>query len=140
MQIFLKAAVALGAVTLAAGAYAQPAPKPWNPAPSITASLDIGGSGNFTGVIDNQRLCYMINAAGIANPTGAVIQSGRKTNNGTVVLTLKPPVGGASADCIPISNDLAGKLVKNAGDYYFNIQSATYPAGAAGAWLVGMNG
>jgi hypothetical protein len=128
------------AAAVAAGAAAQPAPAPWNPAPSITASLNIGGSGGFTGVIENQRLCYMINAAGIPDPTGAVIQSGRKSNNGQVVLTLKPPVGGASGDCVPISDDLARKLVRNADDYWFTIQSATYPDGAAGAWLQGMNG
>jgi hypothetical protein len=134
------AALALGAVTLAATALAQPAPPASNPAPSITASLDVGGSGNFTGVIDNKRLCYMINAAGIQNPTGAVIQSGRKSNAGTVVMTLKAPVGGASADCVPISDELAGKLVKDADKYWFAIQSAQYPDGAAGAWLQGMNG
>ena len=140
MHKVLTAAAALGAAAIAGAAWAQPAPPAWHPAPSITASLDIGGSGNFTGVIDNGRLCYMINAAGIANPTGAVIQSGRKNNAGAVVLSLKPPVGGASADCVPIAADLAGKLVRNAGDYWFTIQSAQYPDGAAGAWLQGMNG
>jgi hypothetical protein len=134
------AAFTLAAATLAGTALAQPAPPAWNPAPSITASLDVGGSGNFTGVIDNGRLCYMINAAGIQNPTGAVIQSGRKNNAGTVVLSLKAPVGGASADCVPISGELAGKLVKDADKYWFTIQSAQYPDGAAGAWLQGMNG
>ena len=137
-----KAAAALGALALAgalaAPAAAQPKPQPWNPSPSITASLDIGGSGNFTGVMDNGKLCYMINAAGIANPTGAVIQSGKK--DGAVVLRLKPPVGGASGDCVPIADDLARKLVKDAGHYYFAIQSAQYPQGAAGAWLMGPNG
>jgi len=137
--IFKAAPIALAAL-LAGAAAAQPAPPAWNPAPSITASLDVGGSGNFTGVIDHGRLCYMINAAGIANPTGAVIQSGRKSNNGAVVLNLKAPVGGTSGDCVPIADDLARKLVKNAGDYWFTIQSAQYPQGAAGAWLMGMNG
>jgi len=140
MHKTLKALAPLALAAMAGTAAAQPAPPAWNPAPSIAASLDVGGSGGFTGVIENQRLCYMINAAGIANPTGAVIQSGRKSNNGAVVLTLKPPVGGASGDCVPIADDLARKLVKNADDYWFTIQSADYPQGAAGAWLMGMNG
>jgi hypothetical protein len=140
MHTILKAAPVAVAFALAASAAAQPAPAAWTPAPSITASLDIGGSGNFTGVIENGRLCYMINAAGIANPTGAVIQSGRKNNAGTVVLQLKPPVGGASGDCVPIAGDLARKLVKDADKYWFTIQSAQYPQGAAGAWLQGANG
>ena len=140
MHSILKAGLALGAAAAAAAAYAQPAPPAWRPAPSITASLDIGGSGNFTGVIDKGQLCYMINAAGIDNPTGAAIRSGKKADAGAVVVNLKPPVGGASADCMPISDDLARKLVRNAGDYWFTIQSAAYPDGAAGAWLVGQNG
>ena len=140
MHAILKATLALGALAAAAAAYAQPAPAPWNPSPSVSASLDIGGSGNFTGVIDKGQLCYMINAAGIDNPTAAVIRSGKKADAGAVVMNLKPPVGGASADCAPIADDLARKLVKNAGDYWFTIQSAQYPQGAAGAWLQGMNG
>lgn len=140
MNSIWKAAGVLSGVALAGAAAAQPAPAPWNPSPSITASLDIGGSGNFSGIMDKGQLCYMINAAGIDNPTAAVIRSGKKSDNGAVVMTLRPPVGGASADCAPIADDLARKLVRNAKDYWFEIDSATYPQGAAGAWLSGQNG
>ena len=144
MNSILKAGLALGGLMslgpLAAAAYAQPAPAPWNPSPSVTASLDIGGSGNFTGVIDKGQLCYMINAAGIDNPTGATIRSGKKADAGAVVINLKPPVGGASADCTPVADDLARKLVKGSNQYWFEVDSAAYPQGAAGAWLVGQNG
>ena len=100
MQIIAKAAlVALGAVAFASAAHAQPKPAPWNPSPSITASLDIGGSGNFSGVLDNGQLCYIINAAGLANPTAAVIRSGKKSDNGAVVMNLRAPVGGSVGDC-----------------------------------------
>ena len=124
---------------LAASAAAQPAPKPWNPSPSITASLDIGGSGNFTGVFENGRLCYMINAAGLANPTAVRIVALKPEKNGEVVLNLKPPVGGASADCVPVAADLAQRLVKNARNFALAIDTAQYP-NAAWAPLVGMNG
>jgi hypothetical protein len=144
MHTVLKATAVATALALsgalAVSAAAQPAPKPWNPAPSITASLDIGGSGNFTGVIENQKLCYMINAAGVANPTGAAIRANGKNGDGPVVLNLKAPVGGASADCVPIAADLAGKLVKNADDYRFTLKSAQYPDGVTWAPLQGLNG
>lgn len=141
MQIIAKAAlVALGAATFAGAAHAQPKPAPWNPSPSITASLDIGGSGNFSGVLDNGQLCYIINAAGLANPTAAVIRSGKKSDNGAVVMNLRAPVGGSVGDCTPVAPDLARKLVKDAHNYWFEIDSAQYPQGAAGAWLMGQNG
>ena len=139
-----KAAAALGALALAgalaAPAAAQPKPQPWNPSPSITASLDIGGSGNFSGVLDNGQLCYIINAAGLANPTAAVIRSGQKSDNRAVVMNLRAPVGGSVGDCTPVAPDLARKLVKDAHNYWFEIDSAQYPQGAAGAWLMGQNG
>ena len=125
---------------LAASAAAQPAPKPWNPSPSITASLDIGGSGNFTGVFDNNQLCYMLNAAGLDNPTAAKIVSTKPDKNGQVVLNLQPPANGASAACAPVDPDLAKRLVKNAPNFALEIDTATYPQGAVRAPLMGANG
>jgi hypothetical protein len=139
MNSILKGTLALCMVTLAGAAFAQPAPPTWQPAPSITASLDIGGSGNFTGVFENGRLCYMLNAAGLANPTAVRIVSLKPEKNGEVLLNLKPPVGGASADCIPVADDLAKRLVKNAENFAVAIDTATYP-NAEWAPLVGMNG
>jgi hypothetical protein len=139
MHSILKVTSVLAAVTLAGAVAAQPAPPTWNPAPSITASLDIGGTGNFTGVFENQRLCYMINAPGLKDPTRARIASLKPEKNGEVVLDLKPPVGGASADCVPVSDELAKRLVKNADNFGLAIDTATYP-NAVWAPLVGMNG
>jgi hypothetical protein len=135
----LKASLALGMLTFAGALAAQPAPPTWQPAPSITASLDIGGSGSFTGVIENKRLCYMLNAAGIANPTAARIVALKPVKNGEVMVQLKPPVGGASGDCVPVSDEVARRLVKNSENFAVAIDSATYP-NAVWAPLVGMNG
>lgn len=143
MHSIFKAAVVAGGVMLAGAlsvpGAAQPAAPTWKPAPSITASLDIGGTGNFTGVFDNQRLCYMINAPGIANATGVRIVALKPEKNGEVLLNLKPPVGGASGDCVPVSDEVARRLVKNAGNFALAIDTATYP-NAVWAPLVGMNG
>jgi hypothetical protein len=143
MHSILKAGLVLGAMafsgTLAGTAFAQPSPPTWQPAPSITASLDIGNSGNFTGVFENGRLCYMLNAAGLDNPTAVRIVALKPEKNGEVLLNLKPPVGGASADCVPVADDVAKRLVKNAQNFALAIDTATYP-NAAWAPLVGMNG
>jgi len=139
MRSKMKAAFVLGGVALAGAAVAQPAPPTWKPAPSITASLDVGGTGDFTGVFDNQRLCYMLNAPGVANPTAVRIVALKPAKNGEVLLNLKPPVGGASADCLPVSEEVARRLVRNAGNFAVAIDTATYP-NAVWAPLVGMNG
>ena len=140
MHTVFKTAIALGALALAGTAYAQPKPAPWNPSPSITASLDIGGSGNFTGVMDKGQMCYMINAAGLMNPTGVKIVSTKPDKNGQVMLQLQPPVNGAGGGCVPIDPDLARRLVKNAPNFALEIDSATYPNGAVSAPLMGANG
>ena len=140
MQSILKATFVLGTLTLAGAALAQPAAPTWQPAPSITASLDIGGSGNFTGVFDNNQLCYMLNAAGLANPTAAKIVSTQSGNKDQVVLNLQPPANGASAACAPVAPDLAKRLVENAPNFALEIDTATYPQGAVRAPLSGANG
>jgi len=81
----------------------------------------------------------MINAAGIANPTAARIVARKPEKNGEVLLELKAPVGGAAGDCVPVSDDLARRLVKNADNFALVITSADYPI-AAWAPLTGMNG
>nr|WP_166175236.1 CHRD domain-containing protein [Altererythrobacter segetis] len=139
MHAILKAGFVLGGLTLAAAAAAQPSAPTWQPAPSITASLDIGGTGNFTGVFENKRLCYMINAPGVANPTAVRIVALKPEKNGEVLFNLKPPVGGASGDCVPASDEVARRLVKNAGNFALAIDTAAYP-NAVWAPLVGMNG
>jgi hypothetical protein len=74
-----SAAIALGTLALTTTASAQQAETP--PASNdaiLFANLDIGGSGNFTGVLDRQtnELCYILNVeasvaqALVANPGG----------------------------------------------------------------------
>ena len=114
------------------------------PAARVAASPRLAMNASFRaadgGVLDNGQLCYIINAAGLANPTAAVIRSGKKSDNGAVVMNLRAPVGGSVGDCTPVAPDLARKLVKDAHNYWFEIDSAQYPQGAAGAWLMGQNG
>jgi len=136
MHSLLKsAAFALGPLALVA-AIAVPAsgqtppPPPYNPHPVLSADLGLGGPGQFNAVDDTGagRLCYMLVAPGIADPTGAFIGDG-KTH--TSVLALQPPVGGTSGACADVGQALAQKLVDHAGDYAVYVQSAAYPNGTA---------
>ncbi|WP_305095686.1 hypothetical protein [Croceibacterium aestuarii] len=95
--------------------------------PAITAALDVGHAGNFTGLIDprDDELCYMLNAP-VDAPTRAVIAD----DGGTPLVTLATPdARGASAGCIAIAPAAVKALTgKNADDYALVIDTRDYPA------------
>lgn len=89
-------------------------------------------------------LCYVLvvdgiqdGAPGPGSPFMAHIHEGAEGTNGPVVANLAFPQGGQSADCL--DQDEAGKFVNggsvedilaNPGDYYVNVHTAEFPAGA----------
>lgn len=110
-----------------------------NDKPVLSASLDLGGTGSFTGVLDPQanELCYILNADAVDQPTAAHIHVGGPGEDGAPVVPLATPDDGASGGCVTLEADLAQALVANPGGYYVNIHNAAYPGGAARAQLRG---
>lgn len=143
--IMRGAASALGALALAVPAAAQQgsAAQAENPYvstdPIVFASLDIGGTGNFTGVIDREtnRFCYILNADGVTAPTPAHIHVGGPGESGAPVVPLETPDDGASGGCLTLEADVARALVENPGGYYVNVHNEAYPGGAVRAQLRG---
>lgn len=134
------AALALTALPLAAPAAAQDGGNPYvSNAPIVFASLDIGNSGNFTGVIDRatNRLCYILNADGLEQPAAAHIHVGGAGESGAPVVPLETPADGASGGCVALQADVAKALTENPGGYYVNIHNAAYPGGVVRAQLRG---
>lgn len=107
--------------------------------PIFFASLDIAGSGNFTGVLDpaTNELCYILNAAGVDQPTAAHIHAGGPDESGPPVVPLENPEDGASGACTAIEPDVAQAMVANPGGYYINVHNAAYPDGVVRAQLKG---
>ena len=105
--------------------------------PAIVARPDIGGSGNFTGLIDTDksRLCYLLDAAGVDHPTRAAIED---LKGKTLVALATPDARGASGDCVDISHAAAESLVTDAGEFALEIDNAKYPDGVVHTKLVGM--
>jgi hypothetical protein len=135
-----SAAIALGTLALTTTASAQQAETP--PASNdaiLFANLDIGGSGNFTGVLDRQtnELCYILNADGVDQPTAAHIHVGGPGESGQPVVPLETPDDGASGACVAVEASVAQALVANPGGYYVNIHNAAYPQGVVRAQLKG---
>jgi hypothetical protein len=134
------AAAALGILALTTTASAQEAEAPPVSNDAILfANLDIGGSGNFTGVLDRQtnQLCYILNADGVDQPTAAHIHVGGPGESGQPVVPLETPDDGASGACTTIEASVAQALVANPGGYYVNIHNAAYPQGVVRAQLKG---
>ena len=136
--ILAGAALALGALALSGAAEAQRPPPPANfpdmvnHNPILYSGLGLRGPGGFTGVLDpkTDELCYMLNVPGLADVTAAHIHQGMAGQDGNVVLPLKTPADGSSGGCATVPADLAAKLVANPADYYVNVHTKEYPAGA----------
>ncbi|WP_164549689.1 CHRD domain-containing protein [Altericroceibacterium xinjiangense] len=132
------AAIALGAATLSAPAAAQQEANPYQTShPIISAPLNIGGAGSFTGVIDpaTREMCYGLNAPGLGQPTSAYIRPSAEGSR--PVLTLETPVNGASGACTVLPADLARSLTANPSAYTLEVATAMYPNGAVRAQLEG---
>jgi hypothetical protein len=102
--------------------------------PAITARLDIGGGGNFTGLIDSGKneLCYMLDAAGIGQATRAVIEDAQ----GAPLITLATPdARGGAGECKTISPAATKALLSDADDYALEVDSKTHPDGEVRAPL-----
>lgn len=134
------AALSLGTLALAAPAAAQEDANPYlSDDPIVFATLDIWGSGNFTGVIDpdTNELCYILNADGVEQPTAAHIHVGGPGEDGAPVVPLETPADGASGGCVTLEADIARALAESPGGYYVNVHSEAYPQGAQRGQLRG---
>jgi hypothetical protein len=97
---------------------------------------DLDGSGTATITVNpgQEEVCWEINAAGIELPaTAAHIHVGAAGVAGPVVVTLSAPdASGFSSGCttVDVNRDLAKAILKNPEDYYVNVHTSVFPAGA----------
>jgi CHRD domain len=90
------------------------------------------GSASFT--FDGDQLCFGITVGNLAAPTAAHIHTGRKFQNGDVVVPLTQPVAGdpgASSGCVTVANAaLAADIQAHPRAYYANVHTGEFPMGA----------
>jgi hypothetical protein len=106
---------------------------------------DPDGSGGATGTIDpqpgpNDTLCVGLVFKNLGTPAAAHIHRGGANVNGPVVVGFfgpptqnpPPPNGdpGSFSTCTSISDTLAGELLKNPHDFYWNVHTNQFPGGA----------
>jgi CHRD domain len=94
---------------------------------------DDNGRGSFSATLDGRTLCYGIQVKNIANPLQAHIHKGGSDVAGGVVQTLKQPAKGdpgASAACVRLPRNVANGLKANPGNFYVNVHTPDFIAGA----------
>jgi len=98
-------------------------PTPGDPAASGMAHVTVNPGQN--------QVCYELMVEKLAQPTMAHIHKGGPNEAGPVALALSPPdPAGHSKACVAADPALAKDLVQNPGDYYVNVHSAQFKAGA----------
>jgi CHRD domain len=94
---------------------------------------DPDGAGGFTGVIRGTEICWGITVRGIDTPRAAHIHAAEEGENGPVVVPLTAPGDGdpgASSGCATIDAELAKNLLDDREEYYVNVHTEAFPAGA----------
>jgi hypothetical protein len=106
-----------------------------------TQPADPDGSGIFAFVAFDSKLCYVLTARRIEPATAAHIHAGGRGVAGDIVVGLRPPTEGLSADCITAvpgtSPDLnvllqseLDAIIARPSDFYVNVHNDPFPAGA----------
>ncbi|MGH8997847.1 MAG: CHRD domain-containing protein [Acidimicrobiia bacterium] len=88
-----------------------------------------GGKGDGTFEAKEAEFCYAFTYSGISEPTAGHIHKGAKGVAGDVVIDLKFPASGDKA-CVPADGAVIDEIVAAPQDFYANIHTAEYPAGA----------
>ena len=95
--------------------------------------LDGTGSATVTINVGQQRVCWDMTVAGIAQPTRSHIHKAPATTTGGIVVSFFETAETADLDgctTTPISRDLLKDILQNPQDYYVNVHNADFPAGA----------
>lgn len=76
------------------------------------------------------EVCYTITVANISTATAAHIHDGPAGANGPVVVNFAPPASGTITGCTSADPDLVMDIAENPGEYYVNVHTGDFPAGA----------
>lgn len=109
--------------------------------PRFTASLngdkelgegDPNGRGTFRSRFSGGRLCHTLRFTGLADPVAAHVHRGRSTQNGGIVIDLRPRFNstGARSRCVSVGAALRRSIRNGPSRFYVNVHTERYPDGA----------
>jgi hypothetical protein len=100
-------------------------------------SLIGSGSGTFTVNKSKKLFCYNIKSRGLTGINGSHIHKGAAGVDGVVVIVLnKKKINKVGSTCVKSSASVLADISMNPSNYYFNIHTAKFPAGAVRGQLV----
>ena len=102
---------------------------------------DTNGFGTATFIVhptpadpNNEQICFALTVRAIDGPTVAHIHSGRAGIPGPIAVALAPvPIAGnpgTSSGCVNAPNVLVRNLISRPSNYYVNVHTGAFPAGA----------
>lgn len=96
----------------------------------VTGGGSEDGYGDFSATlkIEEGEFCYML-SVGDVEPTAAHIHQGKRGEDGSPVVTLEI-TGVDGTSCTPVEAALMKKIGNRPDNYYVNVHSADFPAGA----------
>ena len=122
LTLFVQPAQAGGRPFQRAMTGAAEVPGPGDPDGSGTASLTVNpGTG---------EICYSLEVSDIGQAVAAHIHVGTADVAGPVVVPLAAPVEGTSDACATVDRTLARAIVMTPANYYVNVHTVEFPAGA----------
>ena len=95
---------------------------------------DLDGIGSATITVNpgQGEVCHELSVEDITLPAiGAHIHEGVAGENGPIVVELVPPdANGVSSGCTQVSRELALEIIQDPENYYVNVHTSDFPAGA----------
>lgn len=91
---------------------------------------DDPAGGDFEGMIDHEdgTLCYYLEVRGLGTVTAAHLHKGGSATNGPPVVTLQ--IASDDEVCVEVEADLLRDIARNSRNYYVNVHTEAFPAGA----------
>jgi len=103
----------------------------------LTGAAEVGGGdpdGTGTAALrvnpGTGQICYTITVANLDPVIAAHIHNAPAGVNGPIVVPLSAPTSGSVTDCTTADPALARDIVLNPDDYYVNVHTTAFPAGA----------
>jgi hypothetical protein len=135
----LKPALALGAALALVVVAASPAAADSGKKLStvLTGAAEVGGGDpDGTGAAELRvnpgtgEICYTITVSNLDPVTAAHIHNAPAGVNGPIVVPLTAPTSGSVSDCTTVDPLLARAIALDSDEYYVNIHTTVFPAGA----------